>query len=238
MLDDCFASVLAVKDAADFRAHVLRFAKWLGFDLAGAFVAVDRTAGGVDFHGVDNMPAAYQAAFESTDNRQCDPVMQHCKRHGAPIMWDQETYLRCDLGAKWEEQAAFGLRAGIGVALHLPRGLHFMVGVARDRSLSTAAAERCKLAGDLCLFAAFAQEAAMKVLVPCGDRASDATSLSMRELEVLRWTADGKTAWEVGRILGISEQTVTRHVMNGAQKLGCVNKVQAVAKAVRLGLVH
>lgn len=61
--------------------------------------------------------------------------------------------------------------------------------------------------------------------------------LSPRELEALRWTMAGKTAWEVGVILGISEQTVVRHLGHAAQKLGCVNKVQAVVRALQLGLI-
>jgi DNA-binding CsgD family transcriptional regulator len=62
--------------------------------------------------------------------------------------------------------------------------------------------------------------------------------LTPRELEVLRWTMDGKTAWEVGAILGISERTAVLHVNNAMHKLGCVNKHQAVLKALRLGLIH
>lgn len=239
MLNDRFSSVLNARDAVEFREHVLSFAKWLGFDSMGAFVAVDKPTGGADFHAVQNLPAAYRQAFESAENRQRDPVMQHCKRHSTPIIWDQATYLSCDLAAKWEEQARFGLRVGMGVALHLPQGRHFMVGVDRDQPLPSEPAERCRLVADLCLFAAFAQEAAMDVLLPVDGRNSGVRPLlSARELEVLQWTADGKTAWEIGRILGISEQTVTRHAVSAARKLGCVNKVQAVAKALRLGFLN
>lgn len=239
MLDDRFASVLAAKDATDFRTDVLRFAKWLGFDWVGAFVAVDKSAGEADFYAVDNAPAAYLEAYESPVNRRRDPVMQHCRHRGTPIAWDQSTYLRSGSGEKWEEQAAFGFRVGLGVALHLPGGLHFMVGVSRDQPLPVEPAEKCRLVADLCLYAAFAQEPAMELLRPSGGQSCGATPpLSMRELEVLRWTADGKTAWEVGRILGISEQTATRHAYRAAQKLGCVSKMQAVAKALRLGLVR
>lgn len=238
MLNDQFSSVLNARDAVEFREHVLGFAKWLGFDLMGAFVAVDKPTGGADFHAVDNLPADYRQAFESAENRQRDPVMQHCKRRSTPIIWDQATYLSCDLAAKWEEQAAFGLRVGMGVALHLPQGLHFMVGVDRDQPLPSEPAERCRLVADLCLFAAFAQEVAMDVLLPSNTRASDPRPLlSSRELEVLQWTADGKTAWEVGRILRISEQTAARHISRAVQKLGCVSKVQAVVKALRVGLL-
>ena len=61
--------------------------------------------------------------------------------------------------------------------------------------------------------------------------------LTPRELEALRWTMDGKTAWEVGAILGISERTAVLHLTNATHKLDCVNKHQAVLKALRLKLI-
>jgi DNA-binding CsgD family transcriptional regulator len=62
--------------------------------------------------------------------------------------------------------------------------------------------------------------------------------LTPRELDCLRWTMEGKTAWEVGTILGISERTAVLHLNNGMHKLGCSNKHQAVLKALRLGLLR
>lgn len=49
---------------------------------------------------------------------------------------------------------------------------------------------------------------------------------------------DGKTARDVGAILGIGEQTAARHVNNATQKPGCENNLQAVVKALRFGLIH
>ena len=77
----------------------------------------------------------------------------------------------------------------------------------------------------------------MRALLPSVDE-DKVLKLTERELECLRWTMDGKTAWEVGRILGISEQTAVRHLTNLSAKLGCVNKHQAVVKALRLGLLR
>jgi DNA-binding CsgD family transcriptional regulator len=62
--------------------------------------------------------------------------------------------------------------------------------------------------------------------------------LTPRELEVLRWTMDGKTAWETGAVLNISERTTVQHLQNAMKKLQCVSKHQAVLKALRLGLIH
>ena len=62
--------------------------------------------------------------------------------------------------------------------------------------------------------------------------------LSRRERQCLELAAQGKSDWVVGKILGISERTAVLHVNNAMHKLGCVNKHQAVLKALRLGLIH
>ena len=87
------------------------------------------------------------------------------------------------------------------------------------------------------LFAVHAHEAALRILIPAPS-AAGAPSLTPRELESLRWTMEGKTAWEVGALLGISERTAVLHVNNAMHKLGCVNKHQAVLRALRLGLIR
>lgn len=62
--------------------------------------------------------------------------------------------------------------------------------------------------------------------------------LSQREIEVLRWGATGKSSWKVARILNISARTVKFHLRNIYRKLEVTNRSQAVAKALRLGLVE
>ena len=54
--------------------------------------------------------------------------------------------------------------------------------------------------------------------------------LSPRESECLRWVADGKTDFEVGKILHISPRTVRFHINNAKAKLGVATRIQAVAK--------
>jgi DNA-binding CsgD family transcriptional regulator len=93
------------------------------------------------------------------------------------------------------------------------------------------------MTADLQLFVVHAQEAAMHVLLPKPPQEQDFPSLTPRELECLRWTMEGQTAWELGRILGIAEQTAVRHTYSATQKLGCVSKHQAVLKALRLELI-
>jgi len=61
--------------------------------------------------------------------------------------------------------------------------------------------------------------------------------VSARELDCLKWTAAGKTAWEASVILGISERTVRFHLNAAREKLNCTTTTQAVAKAVSHQLI-
>jgi DNA-binding CsgD family transcriptional regulator len=58
----------------------------------------------------------------------------------------------------------------------------------------------------------------------------DGVSLSAREFECLEWAAQGKSAWEIGRILNISRHTVATYLENAKSKLGVRTVVQAVAR--------
>ncbi len=62
-------------------------------------------------------------------------------------------------------------------------------------------------------------------------------ALTLREKETLKWAYEGKTAWEIGVILSISERTVKFHLKNIYKKFNVVNRSQAIAKAVRVGIV-
>lgn len=59
--------------------------------------------------------------------------------------------------------------------------------------------------------------------------------LTMREIEVLRWIATGKSDWQVGQILGISAKTVNYHVENVKRKYAVATRIKAVVLAVRQG---
>lgn len=67
--------------------------------------------------------------------------------------------------------------------------------------------------------------------------AEELAMLTKREREVLRLTAEGKTAKEVARILDISQHTVNRHRANMMEKLDIHTTADLVKLAVRLKLV-
>lgn len=61
--------------------------------------------------------------------------------------------------------------------------------------------------------------------------------LSSRELECLKWVAEGKSDWEIGEILSISKSTAHNHVENIKQKLDVSTRMQAVIYAMREGIL-
>jgi DNA-binding CsgD family transcriptional regulator len=237
MLQGSFQAVVEVQNREEFRAEVIRFAQHLGFTTVAAASIYDRHDGSSEFVAVDNTPAAYRDKFEAEGSGKRDPVSQHCKRSGRPIIWDQATYVEAGAADCWEEQAAYGYRSGIAMALHMPEGRHFMFGVDLDGQLTSDSARLSRTVADLQLFAVYAQEAASRILLPTPSN-TEAPKLTQRELEALRWTLEGKTAWELGKILGIAERTAVFHVNNAMHKLGCISKHQAAVRADRLGLLR
>jgi DNA-binding NarL/FixJ family response regulator len=60
--------------------------------------------------------------------------------------------------------------------------------------------------------------------------------LSSREVTILNWMKNGKTNWEIGKILGVTERTVRFHIESIFSKLQVTSRSQAVATAIEHGL--
>lgn len=69
-------------------------------------------------------------------------------------------------------------------------------------------------------------------------RMEEAVNLTNREMEVLSWIASGKSDWQIGQILKISQKTVNYHVENVKRKYGVATRVQAVVEAMRQGTLE
>lgn len=68
--------------------------------------------------------------------------------------------------------------------------------------------------------------------------AGRARTISKRELECLRLTANGYTSEAIAKLLKLSVHTANQYLTQCAQKLNAVSRTQAVAKALRLGLIE
>jgi len=65
----------------------------------------------------------------------------------------------------------------------------------------------------------------------------DIPALSGREKEVLKWLKEGKSSWEISRILHISRNTINFHIKNLFKKLDATNRAQAVSEAFRREII-
>lgn len=63
-------------------------------------------------------------------------------------------------------------------------------------------------------------------------------NISKREMECLRLTANGFTSEEIAERLGLSVHTANQYLASTARKLDATNRIHAVAKAIRLGLIE
>ena len=69
-----------------------------------------------------------------------------------------------------------------------------------------------------------------------GFRVEDET-LAPREIEILTWSAKGKTYAEISIMLCIAEDTVRTYVERAGRKLKTTNKTHTVATALARGLI-
>lgn len=95
---------------------------------------------------------------------------------------------------------------------------------------------RTELVNRLHLFAHYFHQRMRDVIV--ARPALPEFELAPREREVLQWAAEGKTAWETAQLLKVSERAVRLYMENAMTKLRAKSKPQAVAIAVRNGMLH
>jgi DNA-binding CsgD family transcriptional regulator len=70
-----------------------------------------------------------------------------------------------------------------------------------------------------------------------GDPVDTVQTLTRKETECLSWCKEGKTNWEIGEIMSISEKTVEFHLSNTIRKLSVSNRITAVVKGIQLGII-
>jgi DNA-binding CsgD family transcriptional regulator len=225
-------------DKATFKRRMIDFAHDMDFTIVNAALVVEHADREPEVVYIGNRPSDYLLATDK-EVAKVDPVMKRLRKQGLPFMYDQKFYVDAGAPELWEIAAPYGYRTGISVALRLPGNQQLLVGLDRERALPRSSQKVTRMLADLQMLAVHCQEAAQRFLAPSVDlKAAPAVpNLSERELEVLRWTMAGKTAWETGQLLCISEPTVKYHLRNVLAKLDVPSKHMAVLKAISLGLI-
>ena len=224
-------------DTDTFLHRLLKFSAGIGFPLANATaMTLDPDGRCSRWRSIRNAPTAWANQVHNKADEARDPCLIIARSTIRPFAYDQALYLRHSAGDLWEEQAPHGYRTGISAVLHLSHGRHFYIGMDRDEPLPANQDVLMRMLADVQLMATFVQDTAFRLLVD-QQATPSAEALSAREREVLVWASNGKTAWETGRLLSISEHTVNKHLSAATRRLGCSSKAQAVARAFKQGLL-
>ena len=181
---------------------------------------------------VERTPAGFREGYIEERFYIVDHIGAHARTAYEPFRYSEAPYswkLASDHERFMQALTTFGMGKGLIVPIGRPANLPACVWLA---------GENPNLGDDvrwvIQLIALFAASKANALFRPPPARPGT-SNLTAREREVLRWVAQGKSAWEIGEILNITKRTVDHHTQQAARKLGAVTRTQAVVKAIRTG---
>jgi LuxR family transcriptional regulator, activator of conjugal transfer of Ti plasmids len=180
---------------------------------------------------ISNYPSAWTAHYLQNRYERFDPVIVRALAHPEPFEWGLGAgQMRSSKPQQefFEEAARFGIRRGFTIPIHDNHGPIAAVTFAADDRQPQFKRSIDEHARVLQLMSMYFHAHARRKLAP--KRLVGGALLSPREFECLEWAARGKSAWEIGRILGISRRTAAFHLDNAKAKLGVHSICQAVAR--------
>lgn len=218
-----FARIVeASADADELGAALHAITRELGFEHFALMHHVDTAAGGAAIR-LHDYPAQWADYYEAQALGVSDPVHRASHVTSIGFRWSQMPRM-IPLTARDRRILALGREQGIGdgftVPAHVPgeaRGsCSFAIGAGRP--MPELMLPMAQLTG------VFAFEAARRLWSGRGYRdEASAPRLTDRQRDCVLWVARGKGDWEISRILGVSEETVARHVKQACARYG-VNK--------------
>ncbi|MCK1345142.1 LuxR family transcriptional regulator [Bradyrhizobium sp. 188] len=178
---------------------------------------------------VSTYPSRWTAHYLRNRYQTIDPVIKQALQTSEPFRWGIDFRAKFTSMAQqqlFDEAAQFGIRVGFTVPMHDGHGpvaaLTFATDEARPRFEHFVNTHGRVLQLMAMYFHAQARRKLMNEFGVHGIR------LSRREIECLKWASRGKSAWEIGCILGISRNTAASYLENAKEKLG----VRTIAQAV------
>ncbi|MGY0570280.1 LuxR family transcriptional regulator [Bradyrhizobium sp. RDM12] len=178
-------------------------------------------------------PAEWFSLYTEKSYDRVDPVVRKCRLAVNPFEWSEAPY-----DAELEPGAAEVMRRAVD--FRMSRGfvvpIHGLTGYEAGVSLGGVDLDlnaRSKPA--LHLIAMYGFDHIRRLIAPSPHPSA---RLTPREREVIVWASQGKSAWEIGEILNITQRTAEEHLATAARKLGAVNRTHAVAIAIRQRIIN
>jgi DNA-binding CsgD family transcriptional regulator len=183
-----------------------------------------------------NFPASWCDRYFERKYYEIDPVVRRAPTLLRPFLWDQladQCQLQPGEQLVLNESREAGLKHGVSVPLFGPLGRVSVVSFASRSDDAEPLHRMCHLNA-----LAWQFHIAFTAIARPAENSQGKVDLSKRERDCLRWTAEGKSSWDIGMILNISENTVNFHIKNAMRKLGTTSRTVAVVKAIRLNLIE
>jgi LuxR family transcriptional regulator, quorum-sensing system regulator SolR len=236
-LCDAYEALQRAQTPEELRVAMAKFARQMGFEHFIYALSINAPSLKPQQYALNGFPHEWLERYVARGYFKLDPVVRHAQTTSLPAIWTEDRFHDSKATAEfWDDAKAFGLSCGLTFAVHEQPGVTGIFSLVRDRALDLPALEMAALIGRAQMFASMLHHAVGRIDLPRLLPEKN-VALTPRERECLRWSADGKTAWEIGRILNIAERTVVFHVNNVIQKLGASNKTQAIVRAVALNLL-
>ncbi|WP_101757256.1 autoinducer binding domain-containing protein [Oceanicoccus sp. KOV_DT_Chl] len=232
-LEDLFHTLLTFKHQPDFIRAITAFTERLEFEYFAYGVCVSVHVTQPKYHLLNNYPKNWQVLYGDNDYLGIDPTVQHCLKSTTPIVWHDSLFTHArDF---WEDAHAHGIRWGWAQSLQVNRFTKGMLTLSRSHDKLTPV-ELAQKTHNMVWLNQTAQAGFQKILLPNPQPAIQ-VPLTPRQKEILKWCAEGKTSYEIGVILSISERTVNFHMANALEKLDVTNKTAAVLRAFQLDCI-
>ncbi|MDR7039890.1 MULTISPECIES: helix-turn-helix transcriptional regulator [Methylobacterium] len=233
---DIIHRLRATKSRADVYAELRAAGEVFGYDafLIGGLPQTE-AEGLLDCAMITGWPDAWSRRYHRQGYLHQDPVIRQIRQTAEPFLWTEAARVHADARGilVMDEARGVGLKDGFCVPFHDLDGREAGVSFGGER-LSLSEDERAGLH----LVAIYAMSKARAVSAFRGKGGGDPISgLTEREIECLKWSAAGKSAWDTSQILTISARTVEAHLASAARKLNAVNRVQSIAEALRRGII-
>ncbi|MEJ6003744.1 helix-turn-helix transcriptional regulator [Paucibacter soli] len=215
-----YFDVSQARDLPALEKALVAFANEMDFGLISAVMMVGNLSSpNAIARSVSNTPQAFLEIAKNMDQTKADPVMQRLMDLSIPFVYDQRLYVDAGAADIWETQAPFGYCTGIAVALHMPGDCHFLLGIDRPKKIPRSEIMLTRMLADLQLLAVHAQDSTTRLLGPELRKPIYRPKMSAREIECLKWTMEGKSAWAIGQITSLSVSAVNYHLQTAMRKL-------------------
>ncbi|HXD43475.1 MAG TPA: LuxR family transcriptional regulator [Ramlibacter sp.] len=185
-------------------------------------------------HITSGYPKDYQDLYLKKEFVLRDPTVYHALTSEKPLTWSEGMYTQASHDIM-EESRKHGLAHGMSLPVHEGSTIRSMLSLARDKPFDSPAEKRYVEEGGIVL-SHCVHQATKRIIVPeliAGLR----PKLTARELECLKWVAQGKSNGVIADILNISDHAVDFHMRNVLSKLKVTSRQQAMVVGVSLGLI-